>query len=71
MVLETELVFHKYSNKKDRGAFMSYFYITNFDIMLLEIPNGVYQIQIIYIWFCNAWYDVSVADLPNYILLFY
>lgn len=31
--------------------------------MLLEIPNGVDLIQIIYIWFCNAWYDVSVADL--------
>lgn len=26
--------------------------------MLLETPNGVDLIQIIYFWFCNAWYDV-------------
>lgn len=32
--------------------------------MLLETPNGVNIIQIIYIWFCNAWYNVLVADLP-------
>ena len=29
-----------------------------------ETPSGVALIQIIYIWLCNAWYDVSVADLP-------
>lgn len=33
-------------------------------LMLLETPNGVGLIQIIYIWFCNAWYNVSVTDLP-------
>lgn len=26
--------------------------------MLLETPNGVDLIQIVYFWFCNAWYDV-------------
>lgn len=32
--------------------------------MLLETPNGVDLIQIIYIWFCDAWYEASVADWP-------
>lgn len=32
--------------------------------MPLETPNSVDLIQIIHIWFCNVWYNVSVADLP-------
>lgn len=65
MVLETEKNTLQTFKSKDRRAFMrSYFYTTNSVIYATETPNGVYLIQIIYIWFSNARYDVFVADLP-------